>query len=629
MMYQSVAKTHMKNTLELSSVLGSIQSVDFLIEIISATDLKAVNRHFSDPFVSVHYAGEIIHKTDVVKRNLDPIYTIKTNSMFIFTLHPEDYYHSDIVFQINDFESFSTNKYLGQVELSNEELLTSDGQRIERKLKNLETGTETQGYLAIRCKRATQQDIDFVRDSTKSVEPVRKAQNLYTQPLYEKQGPTLQFKKSKIMNGEKHYFIRPMNPNKDQQWMTKAQVEEISRKPSQNWTEAGSGSLGELFVEVISCDDLPDLDSGLPTNKTDPFATLVFEDAIVTTSVIRDTLNPRFMPWTRRAFKFNIAHSSSPLFVGIFDHDLNSKYDPVGRVSIPLEHFSPNTEYNLSYDLYNSGEIVKRHAKGRIKLRLKLKWNGRRKVFFDSIKEPTQFTVNIADERNLAHAKYTVQGYHDSREYDLKTLLRYASEILQYRFVIFTIIEGLKTVLLWRGHFELKLFGCWNIKLPIHSMVMLSFGIILTEFPQYTVSVFFASIAWFMIACLEYSRRDPSPWSRPPRYFKLLLEFLFGYTTQEQIDPDQRKDAKAEFIQKEKDRLEQNEREAELFLQRLDDDIETLDEMKEKILYKDSLKSSTMSLQLFKNQLQPVQKSLSDIAFTIRLINRVLSWDLK
>jgi hypothetical protein len=118
---------------------------------------------------------------------------------------------------------------------------------------------------------------------------------------------------------------------KETKWLTPAQIEEESQKPSTTWTETGSGELGRMFVEVIGCDHLPNCDSiplvgdvlpaanVLTGGKTDAFACLVFEDCIVNTDVINDSLCPRWMPWSQRAFIFRIMHPSSQLMVGVFD----------------------------------------------------------------------------------------------------------------------------------------------------------------------------------------------------------------------------------------------------------------------------------------------------------------------
>ena len=105
--------------------------------------------------------------------------------------------------------------------------------------------------------------------------------------------------------------------------MTTEQLNETARQPSREWIDSGSGSFGFVYLEVLGCDDLPNMDLNLiaKNDKTDAFVSIVYEDVAVATDVIYDSLKPRWMPWTRRAFVFRMMHPSSVLFIGVFDYD--------------------------------------------------------------------------------------------------------------------------------------------------------------------------------------------------------------------------------------------------------------------------------------------------------------------
>ena len=127
-------------------------------------------------------------------------------------------------------------------------------------------------------------------------------------------------------------YSDPERPE-ETEFLSHEQIEAEAQKPSTNWIEAGSGDLGRLFVEVIGCYNLPNLDempvvggvlpaaNVLTGGKTDAFVCMVYEDTIVNTDVINDSLSPRWMPWSQRAFAFHIFHPSSQLMVGVFDYD--------------------------------------------------------------------------------------------------------------------------------------------------------------------------------------------------------------------------------------------------------------------------------------------------------------------
>ena len=623
-----IAQNSIKNTIDSASVNTNTSSIDFIIEIISATDLIPPKGFGSrNSYVIVRHGGKKIHKTEVEKNTLDPIWTIKSKSIFIFTLYPEEYYNADLVFDVRD--SFHPNLILGQLHFSNEDLIKAKGERITRNLKNLETGEDVQGCLAIRCRRANQNDKDFFHAPQKKQMVVKRRLTSFIQPLYSKQNPTLQMERKKTINGEKHYFVRPMDPSGKVTYLTKEQMNETCKLPSENWTVAGSGELGELYLEILSCKGLPNLDFGLPRNKTDAFANVVFEDAIVSTEVVRDTLNPKFMPWTRRAFKLHIHDVNSRLYIGVFDHDFGgNKYDPIGRVSIPIHRFTPGTVYNLSYDLYDSSEVSKRKIRGQINLRMSIKWKGQRSLFFNSLQSQEEFTVNFDSKRDYDNAEYTVHGYDDQREYSLKTLLGYVEELIHYRSVLANIAEGLKTVIFWRGHYDFTFLFCIRLKLPLHSMIMLAFGIVLTEFPQYSVSVFFASIAWLMLGLLGNGYKRPSLWHRPPLFRNLILRLLTGGCRPTTIDPMQYMEEDNEYMDKQNAMAEKYQKMSEEFWVGVTDEFDDLDDTKMKVLYKDAMKNP-LKMQMFKSQLFPIQRLLADIVHGMRLAGRVLSWDLR
>lgn len=100
-------------------------------------------------------------------------------------------------------------------------------------------------------------------------------------------------------------------------------------------------------------------DMELVDGLTDAFVACVFEDNFVRTAVIHDSLNPRWMPWSHRAFEFHIQHPSSILMLGVFDYDDNplESHDPIGRVVIVPTLFEKETMYTLKYPLYHENEV--------------------------------------------------------------------------------------------------------------------------------------------------------------------------------------------------------------------------------------------------------------------------------
>ena len=148
----------------------------------------------------------------------------------------------------------------------------------------------------------------------------------------------------------------PSRPDTETKFLSEAEMVQECGKPSHNWVEAGSGSLGQIKVEILSCQGLTNKDLGkIIGRRTDAFACVIYEDCIVETDVIMDCLNPMWMPWSQRAFMFNRTNALSSLYVGVFNHEHGPfKHNGCGRIAIDLNKFEPNTVYTLKYNLYNS-----------------------------------------------------------------------------------------------------------------------------------------------------------------------------------------------------------------------------------------------------------------------------------
>jgi C2 domain len=182
-------------------------------------------------------------------------------------------------------------------------------------------------------------------------------------------------------------------------------------KPSKYWIETGSGALGKVFVEVLKCDNLPNLDVAVAgRNKTDAFACIVFEDSLVNTDVIRDSLSPRWMPWCQRAFVFNIMHPSSQLLVGLVDLDsgvTNLGHDFIGRAVVNLSNLRPQTLYTLTFVLYES-RFEEREGRGTVTLRLRLDIPDAREALVAGAIPILSHDVSVAERDHFHFVRKTI-----------------------------------------------------------------------------------------------------------------------------------------------------------------------------------------------------------------------------
>jgi hypothetical protein len=133
------------------------------------------------------------------------------------------------------------------------------------------------------------------------------------------------------------------------------------------------------------------------------------------------------MPWTKRAFIFHMYHSSSQLFLGIFDYDegINptDDHDLVGRVSVDLSNLRKDTLYTLTYNIYTTARMTSRKKKGSITIRLRIEIDDERKVLLTTICEPPPpMYVNVKTRREFRVVRYTCTGKYNMEKYNMKVI---------------------------------------------------------------------------------------------------------------------------------------------------------------------------------------------------------------
>ena len=179
------------------------------------------------------------------------------------------------------------------------------------------------------------------------------------------------FRNKKTDNdGNVKYLVRPNPDPKRKEMTTYLSHDEMQNemlKPSSNWVAAGketSKSLGKVYLEILGCSDLPNMDTGEALgNKTDAFVCAIYEDSMVQTDVIDDKLSPIWFPWTQRAFIFQMTHPFSPLYISVNDYDLGpGGHDGIGRVAINLSNVHADTLYTLHYNLYPASNTTDREV---------------------------------------------------------------------------------------------------------------------------------------------------------------------------------------------------------------------------------------------------------------------------
>lgn len=193
--------------------------------------------------------------------------------------------------------------------------------------------------------------------------------------------------------------------------MTEKELDVESRKPSKYWIESGTGDIGKVYVEILGCDKLPNMDISLTgRDKTDAFICMVYEDSIMNTDIISDCLSPRWMPWAQRAFVLNILHPSSQLMLGVFDYDsgfTEAGHDAIGRAVINLSNLCPGVLYTKIYELHRS-PWHGRMPRGSITLRLRLEFPDARKALLAGARPISSYDVSVVEKQYFRVVHHTI-----------------------------------------------------------------------------------------------------------------------------------------------------------------------------------------------------------------------------
>jgi hypothetical protein len=496
------------------------EQLTFLVDICSGLDLPQCDVGWqSDPYVIVSFEGTTIHRTSFISNNANPIWTLKKGSLFIWKIDALELFksHEGLVFEVKDYDAIGDDESLGFFNVHPRTLHKWPDN--ERKIFALEPlpGEKDwkKGRIAVRVRRATEYDVDFMQKYNS------KQKRLLGSPL----SPSKMMKSTDIIkdvltknsrkerNGTRmEYRVRPgPDPKRTQitTWLTKDKIDAESMKESHHWLDIGSGNLGKIYVEVIKCDKLPNTDvGGTVGNKTDAFVSLVYEDCVAETDIISNCLSPRWMPWSQRAFIFNMMHTSSQLFVAVFDSDDTplDYHDLVGRISIDLSNFQTNMMYLLDYNLYPTAKSNPRDAKyGTITIRLRMELADERSLLLSNCNLPQSVYVNVHTTKEFRVLRQTVEGNLDMKKYSLSTITAHCDELMSYLTIYYGLQDAVVRLFLWRGgqkvfipvpDIKTKSIRWTCAQFPLTSLIVFLAFINLVEKPDLLPSFFLASIGW-------------------------------------------------------------------------------------------------------------------------------------
>lgn len=257
---------------------------------------------------------------------------------------------------------------------------------------------------------------------------------------------------------------------------------------------------------------------------TDAFVSIVFEDSFVRSNVIYDSLNPRWMPWSDRAFAFNIAHPSSMLFLGIFDFDDVAAFghDPISRIEIGLLNFAHDTVYTLTYPLHTADNLGKENEMRTITLRLRVKWNDLSEVNTAlSFVSPPHFYVNTQTIQSWRVVRFLTRGSVDMQEVSVQSVKSYVQELTFHWKGFCYLLDVFAEIILWRG--RIKLRGDNSMWFPLESVLLLAAVLFGIEHPELLPSLILYLIAGGLLSNNMTLASHPSPWHRVKSFLRFGL----------------------------------------------------------------------------------------------------------
>eukprot|EP00536_Pseudo-nitzschia_multiseries_P015431 jgi/Psemu1/246838/estExt_Genewise1.C_8860010 len=532
-------------------VLPKFEVVTYLFEISAGYDLPVGDYTTSDPYVVAYLGHQEVHRTEFIAKTLNPIWTLKTGSLFLLQTDSKRFFiEKGIKFVVRDYDKLSKHDVLAYCQVDPKVLYHANGERMEFKLSpppssgRSANSNQNAGILVIRCRRATQYDQKFMEEYNRQERKNVKGVASYNAPVadtnvlktittkvkkFDKENGKLLVSRRKIRPGPD-----PERPPKDTEWMSETDLEAEVLKPSRQWVDMGEGTLGKIYLEILACDGLPNLDTGaFYGNKTDTFVACVYEDVYGRTDVIDDCLSPRWLPWSNRAFILNMSHPSSYLNIGVFDFDAGgdriADHDLIGRVSVDVTNLRSSTEYVLSYNLCPTARLASRTSLGKIMIRLRMEIDDERQLALATLRPPEPIYVNTKSRKDFNVIRQTCFGSIDEDRYNTNTLKSYIDEIYELLHVLFYVEDALMTVLLWRGHFDVTvpLLGK-TLELPIHSLTAFLIAIVLVENPTLFPSFCFGSLAWLLIAIGGWRMNTENVWFRCHSYIQILKMLLLG-----------------------------------------------------------------------------------------------------
>lgn len=286
-----------------------------LAELVGAQHLKPEedadgNDHPEmQPYCIVKFGDKVIHRSkESTEVGVSPIWTVETRSLFLLKVSTEDLTRKKLTIALWNkrhdgplISSFvSDASFLGRIQLDLATVISHcDEERFEVPLEDELDEDDSRGVLALRFRLATEADRTFVtsrnrvyedQTSTMSKEAKVVMRSILNGEEEETQSRSAflnitekdetEVAGSSLVNALSSFFVYnaftewdtgihrvrvkpcPDPKRPEVEYLTPTDIKTETFKPSRNWVESGSGKLGTLHLEILSCHDLPNTDTG-------------------------------------------------------------------------------------------------------------------------------------------------------------------------------------------------------------------------------------------------------------------------------------------------------------------------------------------------------------------------------
>jgi len=286
-----------------------VEQLEFLVEIVGAENLAVEDLTSSDPYVVCQFGDKILHKTQYIPKNLNPVFTLRKNAFFIWSISAKDLFveGDGLKLVVYDFD-FSAgigerHEVLGGATVPVKDIYNAKEERLSYPLKPITIGNKTRGHdkgkIAVRIRRATEHDKEFLatyeayrkkktttgiltkRDKSKKKERGDEGVSALRSWAETKVRTFIDDDGSKVLKFKT--MPRPDPNNKiETEWMSSQEIETAVMGPSRKYDYIGSGKIARVYLEILSCDGLPNMEGAMGKfgNKTDGFVQVVYEDCI-------------------------------------------------------------------------------------------------------------------------------------------------------------------------------------------------------------------------------------------------------------------------------------------------------------------------------------------------------------